>query len=116
LVVVVVAAAAAASQEEIEACQVLGAAYVRMGDVASASEALKRALALSHESGDRRGEARCLEGFGRLFRGLWILRRAADHFERALSIYIEVRPLATRRGHEIRGGGWWGVVSFDSPL
>ncbi len=85
-------------QEEIEACQVLGGAYLRLGDVANASEARKRALALSHESADRRAEARCLEGFGRLFRGLGVPRRAADHFERALTIHIEVGEAMVRGG------------------
>ena len=65
-----------------------------MGNVSGASEALKRALALSHESGDRAGEAKCLQSFGILYRELWALRRAAGHFERALSINIDLHDKA----------------------
>ena len=65
-----------------------------MGDMSSASEALKRALALSHESCDRHGEAKCLIAFGELYRDIWATRRASEHIERALSISIELQVLS----------------------
>jgi tetratricopeptide (TPR) repeat protein len=70
-------------------------AWQAMGDMSSASEALKRALALSHESCDRHGEAKCLIAFGELYRDIWATRRASEHIERALSISIELQVLSS---------------------
>ena len=77
--------------DEVDACCVLARAAQVMGEVASASESLKRALALSHEAGDRQGEAKSLIAFGELYRDLWVTKRAAEHLERALSICIELQ-------------------------
>jgi len=81
-------------REEVDACCMLGRGCQAMGDMSSASEALKRALALSHESGDRTGEAKCLIAFGELYRDIWATRRACEHIERALSICIELHDKA----------------------
>jgi tetratricopeptide (TPR) repeat protein len=78
-------------REEVDACCVLGRAHLRTGNVTSACDVLKRALALTHESGDRNGEAKCLEAFGQLYRDLGIMKRAVDHFERALATCIELQ-------------------------
>ena len=72
----------------------MATAWQAMGDMSSASEALKRALALSHESCDRHGEAKCLIAFGELYRDIWATRRASEHIERALSISIELQVLS----------------------
>lgn len=40
-----------ARREEVDACCMLGRAYLVQGSVVNACEALKRALALTHESG-----------------------------------------------------------------
>ena len=81
-------------REEVDACCMLGRACQAMGDMSSASEALKRALALSHESGDRTGEAKCLIAFGELYSDIWATRRACEHIERALSICIQLQDKA----------------------
>ena len=81
-------------REEVDACCILGRACQAMADMNSASEALKRALALSHESADRTGEAKCLIAFGELYRDIWATRRACEHVERALSICIELQDKA----------------------
>ncbi len=78
-------------RDEVDACCVLGRAHLRMGNVVNACDALKRALALTHESGDRHGEAKCLEAFGHFYRDLGIMKRAVDHFERALATCIELQ-------------------------
>eukprot|EP00960_Hanusia_phi_P028863 747627-Hanusia_phi.AAC.2 len=78
-------------REEVDACCVLGSACYEMGDLPSASEALKRALALSHESGDRAGEAKCLMAFGEMYSKIRANKRATEHLERALSICIELQ-------------------------
>ena len=81
-------------REEVDACCILGRACQAMGDMRSASESLKRALALSHESGDRTGEAKCLIAFGEFYANLWDTSVAKDHVERALSICIQLQDKA----------------------
>jgi len=80
----------AARRDEVDACCVLARVAQQTGDVASASESLKRALALSHEAGDRHAEAKSLIAFGELYRDLWVTKRSVEHVERALSISIEL--------------------------
>ena len=89
-------------REEVDACCILGRACQAMGDMRSASESLKRALALSHESGDRTGEAKCLIAFGEFYANLWDTSVAKDHVERALSICIQLQDKA---GEVLVAGG-----------
>ena len=98
-----------ARREEVDACCMLGRAYLVQGSIVNACEALKRALALTHESGDRSGEAKCLESFGGLYQDLWIGRRATEHYERAFATYIELNDKAGEARCLMR----LGMLNFD---
>ncbi len=73
----------------------LGNAYSNLGQVERAIEQYEQALAISRESGDRRGEGNRLGNLGLAYRDLGQVERAIEYHEQSLAI---AREIGDRRG------------------
>jgi tetratricopeptide (TPR) repeat protein len=101
-------------RNDVEACCTLGDAYLRLGDVTNAAEVLKRGLSIAHSSKDRALEAKALMAFGRMYGDLWINKRSADHYERAVAICADLVDGASE-ARCVRALGMLNFARGDAP-
>ncbi len=114
---------AAAVPAEAEAAMTEAARLLELSETRPAQEQYRRALSLWREAGDRRGEARALEGLGRVHRLLGENETARQVLEQALPIFLD---LADRSGEAstrnllclllLRQGEWPEALACYAPV
>ncbi|HQR31972.1 MAG TPA: tetratricopeptide repeat protein [Blastocatellia bacterium] len=102
---------------EMDLLNQLASLQESMGQAEATIQSYERALAISREIGDRRGEGADLGNLGNAYASLGEVRRAIEHYEQALAISREIEDKSRESSLLTNlGDAWWELDDAQQAL